>query len=318
MYPGPCTAYKEKLCYHRYRVSDQKAIKFSWLLSELADQPKQGILFGQEQWNRFRDDIVGTRRELSQPAYKTGKLPHGSQAKKLHVIDFLMCQAKQVVDSTLTNLHQFLRSTGASATDRDIVRYWDQFETKFGGSKWFRDLRDGLQHDVKVCLAEWNRLIGSGVLDYRQKVEQAHAAWRGIKPRVPSEDSHLAALVREILHEDRLVSDLGQWELLKASWAFKHHHRRRFVWQMAGRQLQAIKALSVKCDSHGNPLLAAGAPIPVITNMYAALRPDNTYIKRLMALGNDGELAFNDQLTAEAGQIGLQGLPWSSGQDEDD
>lgn len=316
---GSCTSYKEKLCYHRLLVSDEAAIKVSWLLSELADQPKKGISFGQRDWNRFRNDVVGTRQEFPPPAYKTGNLPNNADDTN-HIIDFLMCKAKQVVDSALTDLHNFLRSSGASTRDEDVEEYWNHFEQTFGDfsgrgrprNKWFLVLRDGLKSDVDNCLRDWNDLMGRGVQDYREKVGQAYASWRAVKPRLPEghESDSLNVLRKFLVEDSPVVQDLSRWELLKASWAFKHHHQRRFVWQMAGRQLQAIKALAGRGD---DMLLPSGdkIPVPVVSNMYAALKPDNNYIKRLMALDDEDDVVFNDIVS---NTVGLAELDWGASQ----
>lgn len=319
--PGSCTAYKEKICYHRYHVSDEHAIKLSWLLSDLADQPKQGITFGQEAWNRFRDDILGTRREFPPPAYKTGALSSAGRGRNLHIIDFLMGHAKHVVDSALTDLHAFLQSSGASTTDRAVISYWDRFEGSFGAMDsgdfaprcaWFTALRDGLKADVEACLAKWRDLMsgsGAGVQDYSEKVKRVYETWRAIKPRLPTGGEDNSALLAEVLgrqDDDLVAPDLTRWELLKASWAFKHHHRRRFVWQMAGRQLQHIKALTV-----------AGSVL-VAPNIYAALRTDNAYVKRLMARISDGDCVLAGYHDGGAGDNGMGQLPWSSSPAEED
>lgn len=294
---GSCTSYKEKLCYHRYRVSDAVAINISWLLSELADQPKQGIFFEQQDWNRFRNDIVGTRQGLPAPAYKTGKLAL-NPGEANHIIDFLTYKAHQVVDSALTDLNAFLRASGASTRDQDVEGYWDRFEKTFGDlsmqgrprSKWFLALRDGLKADVDACQRHWNTLMATGIQDYRENVGHIYATWRAIEPHFPKgNESGSSNMARQFLVEDSsTVQDFHRWELLKASWAFKLHHERRFVWQMAGRQIQAIKALARRKD--GELYSEEAVPVPVVSNMYAALKPDNTYIKRLLAMdGGDGD-----------------------------
>ncbi|KAF3760044.1 hypothetical protein M406DRAFT_270014, partial [Cryphonectria parasitica EP155] len=329
---GSCTSYKEKLCYHCYRVCDEVAIKISWLLSELADQPKQGILFGQNDWNRFRDDVVGTRRQYPAPAYKSALQLSSMSAEPRHIIDYLMYEAKKVVDIALTDLHKFLGSCGASTIDRDVNAYWNQFEIDFGGMRlrgkprntWFPALRDGLRSDVEACLAEWDRAMRSGVKDYRDKVKHIHTKWKEIQPRFGVEQegmSESAEAVEKFLMESGwTVAELSRWELLKASFAFKHYHRRRFVWQMAGRQLQAIKALSVRCDgavsSQQQQQQQENVPILVTSNMYAALKPDNTYIKRLVAMeGGDGFIVPD---VGPDVSVGLEGLPWGASQQEDD
>lgn len=282
--------------------------------------------------------MIGTRREFPPPAYKTGTLSSSAtvDGRDLHIIDFLMGHAKHVVDDALRDLHTFLQSSGASTTDEAIVCHWDRFEESVGGcsadltanatprrqrAAWFSALRDGLKADVEACLAEWSGLMGgpgsAGVEDYREKVELTYETWRAIKPRLPSttgglggkhdEDAAGLSLLTDWLlgtTHGLVAPELGPWELLKASFAFRQHHRRRFVWQMAGRQLQHIKALSV----------VAGAPsVLVASNMYAALRTDNAYVKRLMARISDGDssaFAGRDDGGPRDGELGV--LPWSS------
>lgn len=243
-----------------------------------------------------------------------------------------MIHAKRVVDASLTDLHQFLKTSGASTRDADVEAYWEAFERAHGDisgggrarCKWFLALRDGLKADVEACLREWNGLMGPGVMDYREKVGHAYASWRGIRPRLPRDaEPSVVGLVRGFLGEDddvkvtSLVADLSVWELLKASFAFKLHHQKRFVWQVAGRQLQAIKALSAGGGGEGGGLFPAGdgVPVPVVANMYAALKPDNTYIKRLMALEGEGE---GEEVAEESvvKAAGMAGLEWGASQED--
>lgn len=306
-------------------MSDKQVINLSWLLSELADQPKQGITFGQEAWNRFRDNMIGSRREFPPPAYKSGNISYIDDGKNLHIIDFLMARAKHVVDSTLTDLHKFLQSSGASTLDKTITRHWDEFEESFGVRElggiprfpWFFTLREGLKADVDACLAEWNTLMSSksASQDYSDKVKIVYEIWNAIQPRLPApmDDSTYdtsAILLRELMaddDEDMATPELGRWELLKASWAYKqHHYRQRFVWQMAGRQLHHLKALAV-----------AGSVL-VAPHMYAALKTDNVYIKRLMARVTDGDHFAGASDGLREGHGGLGGLSSSASPGEED
>ncbi|CAN8099924.1 unnamed protein product [Discula destructiva] len=314
---GYCTSYKEKLCYNICPVSSKTAIAVSWLLSELADQPKQGVLFAQDDWKRFRNTTVRNRRELSTPAYKTGGLRSRPEETQ-HVIDYLMCKAEQVVNGALTDLNQFLKSSGASTWDQDVTEHWNTFELAHGDismngrprCKWFLALRDGLKADVDACLREWNGLMEPGVMDYREKVGHAYVRWRAIKPHLPEsrESNSAVSMVKTWLGADLPnARDLCPWELLKASWAFKHYHQKRFVWQMAGRQLQAIKSLSARSSGAQCPI-GDGSAVPVVANMYAALKPDNTYIKRLVALEADDDDDFVGEIGHEA--AGMETLSW--------
>lgn len=324
-YLGPCTSFKEKLAYHLNAVSDERVIKLSWLLSELADQPKQGILFGREEWNRFRDDVVGSRRHLPAPAYRGNTVALGPGAG--HIIDYLTHASNKVVEGALTDLYTFMRDSQASLLDNDVVGYWEQFERTFGNpdsrgiprSAWFLTLRDGLKSDVNACLDEWRRLMSTSKYDdYKAKVGYVYGIWRSIKPRITSDEGSdpLANSARQfLLQEGSVVSELSQWELLKASWTFKNYHKGRFVWQMAGRQLQAIKALGGQSKTTSLPVTGDAVPIIVAPNMYAALKPDNTYIKRLMARDVDED----DEDDGTCGDLdvpcgGLDDLPWTNSQ----
>ena len=332
---GLCTSYKEKLAYHVNNVSDGRVVKLSWLLSDLADQPKQGILFGHEEWERLQKDVVGPRKQLPVPAYKANSATIRPGAK--HIIDFLTYTSRQVVERALTDLHKFMLASQASAWDQDVASYWNQFERTFGNpdshgmprTAWFLTLRDGLRSDVEACLDEWKRIISSSdESNYPTKVGYIYGIWRGIKPRITPHEAPgpLAKAARQfLLQDDSVVPELSQWELLKASWAFKHHNSRaRFVWQMAGRQLQAIKALAGRSTTTTTPgLIVPGDAVPIMVapSIYAALKPDNTYIKRLVARETDGDDDYGDEedygRNCEDPGLqcgGLGDLPWTESQ----
>lgn len=281
---GPCTSFKEKLAYHINSLSDERVVKLSWLLSELADQPKQGILFGRDEWRRFRDDVVGTRRQLSTPLYKAGNGSRSVGPGAQHIIDFLSYTAKSVIDAELKDLHEFMLQSNASTTDEDITGYWNRFAEVCEQQRpeWFAALRQNLRSDLEACRREWSRLVSLN--DYRGWVGQVYRAWSDIKPRVPPQVAGGSNAAWFLVQDGLVHPELSQWELVKASLAFKlYSGKGRFVWQMAGRQLQAIKALSARSRGLGN------APVVVVPNMYAALKPDNTYIKRLMASEEEEE-----------------------------
>lgn len=290
---GPCTSFKEKLSYHLNSLSDERIIKLSWLLSELADQPKQGILFGRDEWKRFQDDVVGTWRYLSTPLHRAGNGSRHIGPGAKHIIDFLSYTAKSVIDAVLEDLHRFMLQSNASTTDGDIRGYWDHF-TKMCEQQqpeWSAALHQNLKSDLAVCREEWSRLMTLN--DYRAAVGQVHKIWSGIKPRVPAHVAGGSSAAHFLLQDGLVHPEFSQWELVKASLAFKlYSGQGRFVWQMAGRQLQAIKALSAGSRSVGS------VPVVVVPNMYAALKPDNTYIKRLLAFEEEEEgVCSSDEAT---------------------
>ncbi|KAG8168343.1 hypothetical protein KVR01_001092 [Diaporthe batatas] len=281
---GPCTSFKEKLAYDLNSLSDERVIKLSWLLSELADQPKQGILFGRDEWRRFRDDVVGMKRHLSTPRYKASDGSRSVGPGAQHIIDFLSFTARSIVDASLKDLHEFMVRSNAGTTDEDITGYWNRFAAvcEQQHPEWFAALHQNLRCDLEACRGEWSKLVRLD--DYRGSVGQVYRAWMDIKPRVPAQAAGGPGASWFLLPDGVVHPELSQWELVKASLAFKlYSGKGRFVWQVAGRQLQAIKALSTRSGGLGN------APVVVVPNMYAALKPDNTYIKRLMASEEEEE-----------------------------
>ncbi|KAK7722556.1 hypothetical protein SLS64_001093 [Diaporthe eres] len=281
---GPCTSFKDKLSYHLNSLSDERVIKLSWLLSELADQPKQGILFGRDEWIRFLDDVVGTRRHLPTPLYKNSNASRSIGPGAKHIIDFLSYTSQCVTNAVLEDLHKFMLKSQASTTDMDIVGYWNHFAKVYEQQQpeCFSALHQNLRSDLQECREEWSRLVNPST--FRAAVVQVYKVWSEIKPRIPQHIVGGSDAACFLLQDGLVHPELSQWELIKASLAFKLYSRQsRFVWRMAGRQLQAIKALSTSSRGPG------AVPVVVVPNMYVALKPDNTYIKRLMASEEEEE-----------------------------
>ena len=309
---GLCTSYKERLCYNFNTISSEPVVKLSWLLSELADQTKNGIIFSELNWKLFRDYILKRIPQLRKPAYKGGDVMHTE-----HIIDHLMFDvAKGVVDNELTSLTSFYKVDPAYTFDVDLANYWNQFEETLGQpningisqARWLVTLRDSLKIQLESCRELWIERMPSK--DFRADVLEVYNMWRGIEPHIEPDlltnEPHLIGTVRAfLLQPETHHPDLTQWQLLKASMTFKMFHRTHttFTWQVAGRQLQFIKALKPSADvSAGADARVYGressarAPVLVVPGLYAALRPDNKYIKRIIARvdGNSGGEGHDD------------------------
>lgn len=142
--------------------------------------------------------------------------------------------------------------------------------------------------------------------DYRPKVLQVYERWRGIKSPITDGQAQLEHFVSAcLLQQAFLAPAICHWELLKASQTFKRYHKTlpKFTWQIAGRQLKFIKALGClstarrrpDCCSRPNEAGAAcgGLPVPVVSHVYGALRPDNKSISQLTE-GKGDELGWDD------------------------
>ncbi|RYP61936.1 hypothetical protein DL771_009943 [Monosporascus sp. 5C6A] len=307
---GICTSYKERLAYHRNSIGEKSVVALSWFLSELADQAKSGIIFGEQQWVRLRNDFVGEKRHLPEPAYK-GEV--GTQwAEAEHIIDHLrFVVAKGVVESELKSLGDFYETDPAHSFDADLAGYWDQFEKAAGQlddrgvprSGWLVTLRRNLKTELEECFVMWRKRM-SPKNDYRREsVLEVYDHWRDIEPSFDTdgnnEEHRLTEVVAAFLQQPGThPPELSQWQLLKASLTFRefHYANAKFVWRIAGRQLQFIKAL--RTGGHGG-----GPPVPVVPHLYAALRPDNKYIKRVVARDDGGGVSEPAEGPAEGEEV---------------
>ncbi|RYP21893.1 hypothetical protein DL765_001969 [Monosporascus sp. GIB2] len=292
---GICTSYKERLAYYRNSISDKSVVALSWFLSELADQAKSGIIFGEKQWAPLRNDFVGEKSHLPEPAYKSKVSTQWAKAE--HIIDHLrFVVAKSAIERELRSLNDFNKTDAAHSFDADLAGYWGQFEKAAGQlddrgvprSGWLIALRQNLKTKLEECFAMWRTRM-SPMNDYRpDSVLEVYDHWRDIEPSVDTDGNNkehcLTEVVAAFLQQPGThPPELSQWQLLKASFTFGEFciSNPNFVWRIAGRQLQFIKALSTGC--HGG-----GPPVPVVPHLYAALRPDNKYIKRVVAGGDGG------------------------------
>ncbi|KAK3934262.1 putative RNA-dependent RNA polymerase SHL2 [Diplogelasinospora grovesii] len=305
---GICTNYKERLCYHQNSVSNDAAIILSSLVGNLVDQSKQGIKFGSAKWEQLRKEQFRGRMFFEDPAYK-GDVWRG-KGEPQHIIDFLKFSiAKPAIDRELAALHKTMQANnrsgpgatkeeGAHPWDPDLAEYYEHFKSISIESKSCRVLLEGLKCAIEVVQEEWKRSMrpgGDG--DFHQKVNQLHAKWQDIKPDgiLNKKGSKIDSKMVKLLEQSFLPDpETSYWALLKASVAFKIYFNtnRKFVWQMAGRQLAMMKAQMTLRDG--------GAPCLVTPLMYAGLGPDKKFVKQYVAR-LDGE---GSEYPEEAGFVG--------------
>ncbi|KPA35282.1 RNA-dependent RNA polymerase [Fusarium langsethiae] len=270
------------------------------LLSELVDQEKSGFEFDDNVWYRIRKEMCGGKMFLEAPAYKSGDL--AALATSSQVIDVLKHSMHERIQNGLTEFSNYCIGSGIgpdkpvlTTFDADLVSYWNDFEKEAEqitsqfepSSPWFKGFRSTLIQEIDECLSYWGEMM-SGKEDYLIKVIPVYERWRNISSNVRY-DSPVAAMLTSLFSNGICRSkDLRQWDLLKASLTFKRHHQRAwFVWQMAGRQLQFIKACTVRGAGENDLLI----PIPVVSSTYRILRPDARRIERVIA---DQDRDFED------------------------
>ncbi|QGI71300.1 hypothetical protein CEK26_003637 [Fusarium fujikuroi] len=289
---GICTSYKESLAYHEGSIGNEIVIKLSLLLSALVDQEKSGFEFDDNSWCRIKEELCGGKMFLKAPTYKTDNL--AALATSNHIIDFLKLRIHQRIQDGIREFSDYQKCSGIgydkpllTTFDPDLVRYWNDFEDQANqitslfdpSSCWFKDFRSSLIQEIDECGTYWKKAM-SGKEHYLTKVVPVHERWKDISPVIKS-DSLVASLMASSLKSGVGSSkELEPWDLLKASLTFKRHHQRtKFVWYIAGRQLQFIKA----CRGRGNNGNGILPPIPVVSRMYRILRPDTRRIERVLA-----------------------------------
>lgn len=174
----------------------------------------------------------------------------------------------------------------------------------------------GVQDEWKDGVREWRKSGKSNAGDYedpgyRQRILHAYQKWCAISIRLPEEaevqsptrqagrkqggPAAAAELLRQkllgdenaipsILQQEYLTaSEHSQWSLLKASMTYKRCHRSQaeFVWRLAGRQLQAIKAMMTYGRGRDGGL--GGSNVLMTPQHYAASRPDSKTTRKMVA-----------------------------------
>ena len=293
---GQCTNYKEKLCYEKNTVCDEVSVVLSSLLSNLVDQAKQGILFGTGDWDRLRKQWR-IPFHLEDPAYK---FDHWSGKRDpTHIIDHLKFNVvKKTIDAQLEAVHKEVNPGGNQVLkwDEDLAKPFDHFQKLAETSKSCQNLVDGLKNSLGSVFEHWCEVMvkakdKDNESSYPQRVEEVYGTWRAVEPtflgrqtRSQEASKVVSLLIEPYLANDRLDSgnlshELSSWSLLKASATFKLYYKKRynFVWQIAGRQLQAIKA-KVSASKAGR------VPVLVDPLMYAGLTVDKRFVTQYAAM----------------------------------
>ncbi|EKD16851.1 uncharacterized protein L3040_001132 [Drepanopeziza brunnea f. sp. 'multigermtubi'] len=311
---GTCTTFKERVCYAQRSVDTKESRILSQLLSNLVDQPKQGFIFGEDEWAAFKAAEVPMTP--AQPLYKTDDPKPGAD----HIIDYL----KWVADETGKRaIGYFYKGKDSDDTrkekneisqppfwDLDLAQYYLKVADEFSGDPQGEKLLSDLKADIQGLKDIWTKKFQKAgntkrnpnsredeesVPDFAVFSQDLYEKFRDIRPRQQTSVS------RMLMTTPGDNSQLSNWELLKASTAvasFANYKRpynpsrlyvSSFVWWMAGRQLAKLKAM---CDSE--------ATHTVVQSMYIIQKPDASIIKRLKIAGHTSNLEDTASIANEA------------------
>ncbi|KAK9414092.1 putative RNA dependent RNA polymerase-domain-containing protein [Seiridium unicorne] len=263
---GMCTAFKESLCYHRKTVSDATAVRLSTMLSNLVDQPKQGIVFPLKEFSRFkRSLLLRGQPEPPQPKYKadtwTGKQPPS------HIIDYLKFSV--MIPAVDAELDRLSKSTGGKETqfwDDDLASYFNHYnELRIGGNPRVAQGMKYLTNDLEHFHREVETLHVREEITFDMKVGMCFDKFQLIKPR-----GFTGTLGKVLTAGSPKTQQHTAWCLLRASTYYKNYYNRStFIWWIIGSELQELKAKA----SRGGPIVHLEA------KSYAAMRHDPKYIR---------------------------------------
>jgi len=269
---GSCTNYHEALCYKEKAIDSPQAINIAILLGILVDSAKGGFMFDEPKWQSLlkRNELPA---RLLPPAYK-----NKDKAKPTdHMIDQLVFDvAKKVRGKALGDFDQAFSEAvwwdeDLACLRNDMVEYAKSDKS----DKSLAHVLKNLEIDLEAILRFWLRNARredenddtrpprkGNALSFRAVVEKCRGDFLSLRPRTddaspptankntntnkPSTSTSIAISerVQQWQKEYTTGSKNSSWALLKASVAFRHHHKRAFVWHLAGIELGEMKAMA--------------------------------------------------------------------------
>ena len=264
---GICTSYHERMCYARKSIDTRGAVIVATLLGHLVDRGKKGFRFTEEDWQRLRR----THNEIypkfpPPPAYKEGSTTLPTH----HIIDYLVFEvAKGIRQETLADFAEEFKDV--PSYDPDLASLYKSEYDDSANDPELRRVLQQLNTDIAVINKHWLENSSASEEERAREgrfaacVEETHSRFSKI---LPAESTHpLVCRWRR----DAERSDVSHWSLLRASAAFIRYHRGtgKFLWYVAGRELGLMKAGKT------------GRWHAVVEPVYAALKPDAGYIKKV-------------------------------------
>jgi hypothetical protein len=268
---GWCTDYKEKLRETVLHVDSEEAIDLSTLLSDLVDQAKSGYTFEEEDWTRFKKEVI--KKTPKDPKYKRKDL-EGSM--KEHLTE----KVHGLTEESRADLHNSIDDP--PSWDEDVVLLYRWAEDKaLRKDEWKAVLRQ-LDEELEALKCRWSSYWPKGnpndkvTAEFYPILDECFEKYSAIRP-------HIDNSITELLLLDCLRNpELSLWSMLKASALVASYGPKngygtknvptRFPWLMAGKQLMRLKA-----DFREG----GGFPHTVVPEIYAMLKPDTSFVKRL-------------------------------------
>ena len=292
---GICTKWKARLCESRATIDSDEVVHLSALLSSLVDQAKSGFTFKEDDWTRFKREVI--KMQPRPPGYKIDHM-EGSITADLKAF------TDRTVSKRLGEFHDLFKDP--PSWDEDLATFGKQCrELSSRNDEWkilLDDLDDALASVKAHWATYWNLRSPSKNFskdpdedrpEFYPILDECFEKYAAIKPKLDTPITQL------LLFDSSPPAELSQWSLLKASTLFASYGSKYgpksvslFPWLMAGRQLARLKGM------YGNN----GFPNTVVPAMFAMLKPDAAFVKRL-----EGENR-NDLLDEDMADVRVDGL----------
>jgi hypothetical protein len=273
---GVCTSHKEMLLETVLQVDSEEAIDLGTLLSDLVDQGKSGSTFQEEDWTRFKNEVIKRKPH------------HGINRKDLEgsMKTHLIGVVHRLTEKSRAALHESIQEP--PSWDEDLVLLYRWADAKaLRHDEWKTVVRQ-LDEDLEALKSGWSSHFPQGDPNPKETakfylvLDEYFKKYSAIQP-------HIDTSITELLLLDCLRNpELSPWSMLKASALYASYGPKngygtkkvptRFPWLMAGKQLMRLKA-----DFREG----GGFPHTVVPEMYAMLKPDADFVKRLRIENRD-------------------------------
>jgi hypothetical protein len=298
---GWCTDYKEMLRETILQVDSKEAIALSTLLSDLVDQAKSGYTFEEVDWTRFKKEVIK-------------KVPiHGNKRKDLEgsMKNHLIEVVHRLTEESRADLHKSIDNP--PSWDEDLVLLYRWAEDKALRNHEWKTVLGQLNEELETLKSRWSAYWANKPKrdpdddtrpEFYPILDECFEKYSAIQPQSNT-------LGTELLLLDCLRNpELSLWSMLKASALFASYGPKngygiksvatRFPWLIAGKQLMRLKA-----DFREG----GGFPHTVVPEMYAMLKPDTSFVKRLRIENRDDlieeQMGFESEDEDEAERLEL-------------
>lgn len=294
---GMCTWFHTQMCYANQSINTRGAVILSTLLGYLVDSQKQGLYFTEEDWRRLRrDNNEICPKDPRNAAYKEDKPENATD----HILDYLVFKVAKTIGQE--TLHDFSESfKDASSWDSDLAALYNQEYDDAAKDAEVKEVLRQLTTDLSAIYDYWAKGVASSDEDrakegrFSANVEETYSRFRKVLPPADSTHPRITHWRHDAERNEDVSTGTGtisHWSLLRASAAFTRYHKSgsgKFPWYMAGRELGILKAGRAP----------KGKWRAVVEPVYASLKPDAGYVKRL---GRKREL---EEFFGEGGDLGL-------------